>query len=199
MSSGKWRPFCLGLNVLTYSSWLSPGNYPEIKTWFNYQLNTLRPRQNGSHFPDDIFKCIFLNENLWIFIEISLIFVPKGLINNITALVQIMAWRQPGDKPLSEPMMVRLPTHICVTRPQWVNAAEWCIYLSTSKAIIGIGNGLSPVWQHHLNQCWHIKWTHGNKFQWILNQTFWWFRMLTSWCQIKWPTISHEISQHFKC
>ena len=32
-----------------------------------------------------------------------------------------MAWRRPGDKPLSEPMMVRSPTHICVARPQWVN------------------------------------------------------------------------------
>ena len=32
-----------------------------------------------------------------------------------------MAWRRPGDKPLSEPMMVSLPTHICVTRPQWIN------------------------------------------------------------------------------
>ena len=39
---------------------------------------------------------------------------------NIPALVQIMAWRRPGDKPLSEPMMVSLLTHICVTRPQWV-------------------------------------------------------------------------------
>ena len=47
-------------------------------------------------------------------------FVPKGPINNIQALVQIMAWRRPGDKPLSEPMMVSLTTHICVTRPQWV-------------------------------------------------------------------------------
>ena len=28
-----------------------------------------------------------------------------------------MAWRRPGEKPLSEPMMVKLPTHICVTRP----------------------------------------------------------------------------------
>ena len=28
-----------------------------------------------------------------------------------------MAWCRPGDKPLSEPMMVRLPTHVCVTRP----------------------------------------------------------------------------------
>ena len=37
------------------------------------------------------------------------------------ALVQIMAWRRSGDKPLSEPMMVSLLTHICVTRPQWVN------------------------------------------------------------------------------
>ena len=41
-------------------------------------------------------------------------------MNNIPALVQIMAWRRPGDKTLSEPMMVSLPTHLCVTRPQWV-------------------------------------------------------------------------------
>ena len=65
-------------------------------------VNTLRPRQNGRHFTDDI----FLNENIWISIKISLKFVPKGPINNIPALVQIMAWRRPGDKPLSEPMMV---------------------------------------------------------------------------------------------
>ena len=32
-----------------------------------------------------------------------------------------MAWRLPGDKPLSEPMMVSLLTHICVIRPQWIN------------------------------------------------------------------------------
>ena len=78
-------------------------------------INTLRPRQNGRHFADDIFKCIFLNENVSISIKISLKFVPKGPVNNIPALVQIMAWRRPGDKPLSEP--VNLPTHICVTRP----------------------------------------------------------------------------------
>ena len=84
-------------------------------------LNTLRPRRNEQHFADDIFKRIFFNENVWISIKISLKFVPKGPINNIPALVQIMAWRRSGDKPLSEPMMVSLPTHICVTRPQWVN------------------------------------------------------------------------------
>ena len=53
----------------------------------NVEFNTLRLRQNGRHFPDDIFKCIFLNENVLISIKISLKFVPKGQINNITALV----------------------------------------------------------------------------------------------------------------
>ena len=85
-------------------------------------VNTLRLRQDGRHFADAIFKCIFLNENVWIPIKISLKFVPKGPINNIPGLVQIMAWRRPGDKPLSEPMVVSLPMHICVARPQWVNA-----------------------------------------------------------------------------
>ena len=54
-------------------------------------LNTLRPKQNGRHFADDTFKCIFMNENVRISINISLKFVPKGLINNIPPLVQIMA------------------------------------------------------------------------------------------------------------
>ena len=83
-------------------------------------INTLRSRQNGRHFPNDIFKCIFFSENVWISFKISLRFVPNGPINNIPALVQIMAWRRPGDKPLSEPMVVGLLTHIFVTRPQWV-------------------------------------------------------------------------------
>ena len=69
-------------------------------------FNTLRLRQNDRHFPDNISKGIFLNENIWISIEISLKFVPKGAINNIPALVQIVAWCQPGHKPLSEAMMV---------------------------------------------------------------------------------------------
>ena len=100
------------------------------KWWFN----TLRPRQNGRDFSDDIFRRFFLNKNIWIPIKISLKFVPKGSINNIPALVQIMAWRRPGDKPLSEPMMVNLPTHICVTRPQWVKHAFIALW------IIGLPN-----------------------------------------------------------
>ena len=84
----------------------------------HWWVNTLRPRQNGRHFPDDSFKWIFFNENVWISIEVSLKFILKGPINNIPALVEIMAWRRPGDKPLSDPMMVSLLTHICVTHPQ---------------------------------------------------------------------------------
>ena len=48
-------------------------------------FNTLRPRQNGHNFADDIFKCIFLNENVWIPIKISMKFVPEGPVNNIPA------------------------------------------------------------------------------------------------------------------
>ena len=58
----------------------------------------------GHHFSDDIFKCIFFNENCCIFIKISLKYVLKGPIDNISALVQIMAWDN-RPKPLSEPMM----------------------------------------------------------------------------------------------
>ena len=56
---------------------------------------------------DDIFKCIFLNENGRIPIQISLKFVPKSPINNMPTLVQIMAWRRTGDKPLPEPMITQ--------------------------------------------------------------------------------------------
>ena len=58
-------------------------------------------------------KWIFLNANLWISTKISLKFVTTGPNNNIPALVQLMAWHRPGDKPLTEPMIVRLLMHIC--------------------------------------------------------------------------------------
>ena len=99
------------------------------------EVNTLKPRQNGRHCIDDIFKWIFLNENVRFPTKISLKFVPKGLINNIPLLAQIMAWCRPGDKPLSEPMMVILSTHICVTRPQWVNA--WTNNYIPQKNMVG--------------------------------------------------------------
>ena len=116
-----------------------------------FQFNTLRPRQNGRHVSDDIFKCILLKENMSISINISLKFVPKGLINNLPALVQIMAWRRPGDRPLSEPMMVNLLMHICVARPQLVKTCFWQIVYtvigprSESPHIIG-----KPITRNHI-------------------------------------------------
>ena len=52
-------------------------------------FSTLRPRQNASHFADDVFKRIFLNENCFILILISLKLIPRGPINK----KQIMPWR----------------------------------------------------------------------------------------------------------
>ena len=69
-----------------------------------YGLNTMRPWPNGNHFWN-IFKGIFIEWNIWIFISISLKCVPRGPYNNISALVQIMARRRPGDNPLSVPDM----------------------------------------------------------------------------------------------
>ena len=72
MSSAKWRPFCIGLNVLTH-----------------FPLNKM-----VASLTDNIFKCIFLNENHIIPIQISLKFIPRSPIDNKPALVQVMAWRR---------------------------------------------------------------------------------------------------------
>ena len=116
----KWWPFCFSLNF--------PQRGTTLCLLISFILhcnvclfNTLRPRQNDHHFADGIFNCIFFYKNVWISIKISLNFVPKSRINNIPALVQIMAWCRRGDTPLSEPMFASLLTHICITRPQWVN------------------------------------------------------------------------------
>ena len=74
-----------------------------MKKW----VNSSPLGQNDRHFTDNIFRCIFVNEKFCILVKISLKFVPKGLIDNKPALVEIMAWRQIGDKPLSEPMLTQ--------------------------------------------------------------------------------------------
>ena len=90
------------------------------KTLRSTSICLLRPRQDRRYNADDIFKCILLNKNVWFPTKISLKFVSKGSITNVPPQVLIMALRRPGDKPLSEPMVVSLLTHICVTRAQWV-------------------------------------------------------------------------------
>ena len=70
------------------------------------------------------FSNAFSLMKIYISIKISLKFVPNVPINNIPTSVQVMAWRWPGDKPLSELMVVSLLTHIRVTRPQWLNSCD---------------------------------------------------------------------------
>ena len=71
-----WLVTCSALSHYLNWCWL-------IVNWTSdNKFNILRPRQNGRHFADDMFKCTFVNKNVWILIEISLTFVHKGSINN---------------------------------------------------------------------------------------------------------------------
>ena len=78
-------------------------------------VTTLGLRQNCYHLADDIFKRVFLNENIWIAIKISLKFVPKGAFDNMPALVQTMAWRRQATSHYLKQLWLSLPTHICIT------------------------------------------------------------------------------------
>ena len=114
------------LNINIGVNWLRPGDaymrhQPRqslVQIWTNAVLLSNGPigtnfiqivfeiKKCSSVNAYDIFNCIFLNENFWIANDISLKYVPSGLIGNTSPLAQIIAWRRIGDKPLSEPTMV---------------------------------------------------------------------------------------------
>ena len=139
-------------------------------------FNTLRPRQDGRHFPDDTFKRIFMNENVRISINISLKFVPMSLINKFPSLVQIMAWRRLGDKPLSEAMMVNLLTHICVTRLQWVNSTwdktnqhNTILFLYVERRMVVVTNHTCTDNFNEFVPCvWELRYVSKKYHRWIL-------------------------------
>ena len=86
--------FCRSWGIQSlYVGCMQPLYDGKLTTVVTTALNTLRPKQNGCHFADDTFKRILLNENVPI--KTSMKFVPKGPINNIPALIQIMAWHRP--------------------------------------------------------------------------------------------------------
>ena len=91
---------------IAQTPWLS-NFYNGTSLAANTYINSSPPGQNGNHFAGDILRWIFAHERFYIFINISLKFVPKGLIHNNPALVQIMAWRRIGDKPLAETMLTQ--------------------------------------------------------------------------------------------
>ena len=78
---------CLILTHCTWYQYMTNSPSSRIHTLIFCITNTLRARWNGGHFTDDVFKCIFLNENAWISIKISLMFVHWRPNNNIPAFV----------------------------------------------------------------------------------------------------------------
>ena len=148
-------------------------------TIFSIHITTTRtlwPRQHGRSVPDDIFKYISLNENVWISIKISQEFVP---INTITALVQIMACRRPGDKPLSEPVLVSLLTHIFVT--QWAEGQELFKLISD----LGKTQAFWLMWNQALSlRChsWQKQWTMHTSVKW--NATGYFVLFPTDYCRL---------------
>ena len=105
--------------------------------------------ENNVHWP----------ENIQISIKISLEFLLKGGINNIPALVWIMAWRQPGNKPLSEPLMANLLTHICVTLGiflPWPSSSQnGSVYLSVCSFSLSVCLSVTPhYFQYYHWQKW---------------------------------------------
>ena len=121
---------CHGLWWQEEAGHQQPWFWPSFGRIFRLQDQKVesKHRYDLTHWGGDkmvaIFQTTFSNTFSWMKmyqfrLKISLKFVPKSPINNIPALVHIMAWRRPGHKPLSEPMMVSLLTHICITWPQW--------------------------------------------------------------------------------
>ena len=97
---------CYNLEITNVSEWPCICWHHLTSRWFSI-LNSSPLGQNGRQFSDDIFRCISVNEKVFILIQTSLKFVPKCPIDNKPALFQIMAWRRIGDKPLFEPMLYR--------------------------------------------------------------------------------------------
>ena len=65
----------------------------------------LRPRQDGCYFADDILQCMSPIKKFEFCLKFHWTLFQRLPSDNNSALVQIMAWRRAGDKPLSGPMM----------------------------------------------------------------------------------------------
>ena len=116
VSSNNWRLVCLIFSFKVFI--IVPLHH---LTFLRYRLmlicytkcsskadaNSSPFEQNGQHFADDIFKCSFMNKKFCILILISPKFVPKSPSDNKPLLVQLMAWRRTGDKPLPEPILTQ--------------------------------------------------------------------------------------------
>ena len=96
--------------------------------------------------PSNVFSWVFSWIKMLKF-RLKFQFVPKGPINNISVLVQIMAWNRAGKMPLSEPMLVNLLAHIhvCITRPYWVKACV-CQWVTIHSTELRFSDDVGTVW-----------------------------------------------------
>ena len=114
-----------------------PGGHIDTREPQPVSLTHLPPGQNVRLFADDISRYIFVNEKFCILIKILLKSVPKGPIGNKPALVQIMAWRRIGDRPLSEPMLLHWRIYAAPEGDEFnaqYSAVAWVSYRPKSPA-----------------------------------------------------------------
>ena len=126
-----------------------------MQTNCQFIINTLRPRQNGRHFADDIFKCIFLNENVSIVVKISLKFVQLTIFQHWfrwwLGAVQatshylnqwwLVYWRIYASLGLNElTTFFKRPVHNCgsvvLLETNWHMVEMWICFLNGTRKII---------------------------------------------------------------
>ena len=145
----RWRPQVLPLHP-----------------WITFRANTCS-WSDLTHCSGDKMVAIFQTTfwNGFSRMKMSLKFVPGGPMNNIPALVQIMARCGPGDKPLSETMMFRLLTHICVTRVTFLSKRGHAVRLLLTP-------GSQCVRYSRLNTCSYIQPIFFNIISYIMFRAF---------------------------
>ena len=161
MSSAKYQPFWLIISESSNGynnqrSFIVSLGTPQIVCVCercSYNVDTLRPRQDGRHFADDIFTCIFFNENCCILIKFSLKYVRKGPIDNNRALVQIwLGADQATSHYLNQLWLVYRRTYASLG----LNELKPSIAgISTSAAIVGT-TILAPSHQYSVTAT-HVK------------------------------------------
>ena len=100
----------LQYKLVTQSDIEYPPEFSAFWVWKIVKLlifNTLGHEQNSRHFADDIFKYIFLTENVCVLIHFFWFFFHKGPIENMPSLVPVMALRRTANKLLPEQMLTK--------------------------------------------------------------------------------------------
>ena len=103
--------------------------------------------------------------NAWSLIRISLTYIPKGPIVKKSALVQVMAWRRTGDKPLSEAVLTK--THDAIGHSELTldtrlnySGRPWSYWSCTFTYLYIYQGDLLRPWPQKLavfcGQCWHL-------------------------------------------